>query len=124
MARGPDADPTRRPTTPSNDCVGARPQAQQQPRPQMADPQPFPAGAATAAAADAAAAHHMPLNPLDLDRLFHEGDDRTWDVEEWAWDSSEFVAAPNCVPTINSCQVRVRPCARQLRAACSCSSRR
>jgi hypothetical protein len=48
---------------------------------------------------------HAPLNTLDLDRLFHEGDDRTWDIEEWSWDPTELVAAPNGVPTLNPCQV-------------------
>ncbi|KIY97890.1 hypothetical protein MNEG_10075 [Monoraphidium neglectum] len=70
---------------------------------------PAPGHAHSAAAAAHAAAHGSahaaPLNPLDLDRLFHEGDDRTWDMEEWSWDPSELVAAPNGVPTLNPCQV-------------------
>ena len=67
----------------------------------------------TAAAAAAAAGASAALNPLDLDRLFHEGDDRTWDADEWAWDPSELVAAPHGVPTVNACQVRaLSPCER------------
>lgn len=88
-------------------------------RPRAMDP---PAAAAapppqTAAAAAAAVhQHHAGLNPLDLDRLFHEGDDRTWDMAEWDWDPSELVAAPHGVPTLNPCQVRTCVGARGRRA--------
>jgi hypothetical protein len=88
---------------------------------------PGGAGGAGAGAAAAAAAAAAPLHPLDLDRLFHEGDDRTWDMDEWNWDPSELVAAPNGVPTLNPCQVRRRAAGGAVlgrrRAARSCPAR-
>ncbi|KAF6254109.1 hypothetical protein COO60DRAFT_1703503 [Scenedesmus sp. NREL 46B-D3] len=43
---------------------------------------------------------------LDLDRLFHEGDDQTWEMEDWNWDPYNILAEPKegSSPVRRTCQ--------------------
>ncbi|WIA40659.1 hypothetical protein OEZ86_004365 [Tetradesmus obliquus] len=49
-------------------------------------------------------------HPLDLDRLFHEGDDQTWELEDWNWDPINILAEPKGAssPARRTCQALKR----------------
>lgn len=44
------------------------------------------------------------LSPLELDRLFQEGDENTWDLEDWNWDPYQLFAEPKGGASCTGCQ--------------------